>query len=280
MVKPDRRFATASIATAAALLAIGLYTWRGLVAGRSPDVIVEPSILPPIERVLSGRREPDEAADNALRIYGVHINRTPKQTTWTGLGVYLGNGLVITAAHVAGFTLWTRPRVEMGGHELPTTVLKDGYLHFHSPDLTLLSVDEAPLSVSRRLHRMTLCQGPPWVGEEVIVAIPEGVARSYVMSPSLLPPGVDPQYHTVISYTAGSGESGSGVFDAYKKCLVGIITRRIWRTETKEEEGHEITEQHNVAKYFIPASTIAAFIPPEVRCTRLSQYQPCPKQPR
>src|ERR1700704_297843 len=80
--------------------------------------------------------------DDSLRLYAVHIDRTPKQP-WTGVGVYLGRGIVITAAHVAGLGFWRKPRVEIEGKDLPTKVLKDG--HFHNVDLTLLSVDEPQL---------------------------------------------------------------------------------------------------------------------------------------
>ena len=36
-----------------------------------------------------------------LTTLAVHINRTPQQS-WPGYGIYLGNGLILTAAHVAG----------------------------------------------------------------------------------------------------------------------------------------------------------------------------------
>ena len=44
-------------------------------------------------------------ADQSLRLYAVHVNRVPKEP-WTGYGIYLGNGIVITAAHVAGRAPW------------------------------------------------------------------------------------------------------------------------------------------------------------------------------
>ena len=179
---------------------------------------------------LAGPARPQDA-DDSLRLYAVHIDRAPKQS-WTGLGVYLGRGIVITAAHVAGLGFWRKPRVEIAGQIFPTDVLKDG--HFHGVDLTLLFVDMPQLPVSLGLRRMPLCQTSPWVGEPVIVATPEGVARSHVMSPRLLPPGV-PKYQSVIRYVAETGDSGSGVFDANKKCLLGIITRKISGSDQTRE---------------------------------------------
>ena len=42
-----------------------------------------------------------QSTDDSLRVYAVNIVHTPPQD-WTGYGVYLGNGLVLTAAHVVG----------------------------------------------------------------------------------------------------------------------------------------------------------------------------------
>jgi len=200
--------------------------------------------------------------DDSLRLYAVHITRTPKES-WTGNGVYLGRGIVITAAHVAGLGFWRRPRVEIGGMDLPTKVLKDG--HFHNVDLTLLSVDEAELPVSLGLRRMPLCRNPLWASEPVIVATPEGVGRSQVMSPSLLPPSVPARFQTVIRYVAETGNSGSGVFDANRKCLLGIVSGQISQNPIRQGNGLAFKPPRNIAKYFVSASTIADFIPSEVR---------------
>ena len=46
--------------------------------------------------------EAQAASDDAdLKWFAVHINQTPKQP-WPLYGVYLGNSIVLTAAHVAG----------------------------------------------------------------------------------------------------------------------------------------------------------------------------------
>jgi hypothetical protein len=216
-----------------------------------------------IGAVLLAESAHPQDADDSLVPYAVHIDRTPKQTTWTGHGVYLGRGIVITAAHVAGLGFWRRPRVEVDGQDFPTKVVKDG--HFHSVDLTLLSVDEQQLPVSLQPRHMRLCQKAPRVGEQVIVATPEGVARSHVMSHYWLPHPVPAKFQSVIAYVEQTGASGSGVFDADEKCLLGIISGKIWDDQIKEENGRRVAERHDVAKYFVPASTIADFMPPEVR---------------
>jgi hypothetical protein len=111
---------------------------------------------------------------------------------------------------------------------------------------------------------MPLCQKPPGTGDPVIVAIPEAVARSYVIAKYLLPPDISEKFRTVIR-NVELGNSGSGVFDANEKCLLGIISRKITITQFKQVDGHEVSEPHDIAKYFVPASEIAQFIPPEVR---------------
>ena len=153
--------------------------------------------------------------------------------------------------------------MEIAGQNLPADVLKKG--QFSDVDLTLLSVDQRQLPVSLRLRRMTVCKDSPSPGEEVIVAIPEGIARSRVILPSLLPHDLAPKFRTAISDVATTGNSGSGVFDANKKCLLGIISAKIQASLIRQENGHAVREPHDIAKYFVPAGTIADFIPPEYR---------------
>ena len=112
------------------------------------------------------------------------------------------------------------------------------------------------------MRRTPLCEKPPWGCEPVIVAIPEGTARSCIMSPQLLPLNVRMKFSTVISDVAITGNSGSGVFDAGQKCLLGIMSRKITvRPSNRDTEG----EPKDIAKYFVPASVIRAFVPTQSR---------------
>jgi hypothetical protein len=76
--------------------------------------------------------------------------------------------------------------VRIAGIDLPAKAVRDG--SFEWMDLTLLSIDEQKLPIYPRMRRMPLCEKAPWVGEPVIVAVPEGTAHSHIMSPWLLPP--------------------------------------------------------------------------------------------
>ena len=201
-----------------------------------------------------------QSPDDSLVIYAVNINQTPKQS-WPGYGIYLGKGLVITAAHVVGHASQTKPKVLIAGQELPSKVIKEG--DFNKIDLTLLSVDEERLPVGLRMRRDTLCKTDPEVGQPVIVVVPEGIARSRIVSPRRIAPELRAKYPTLIGDVARTGNSGSGVFDAHKKCLLGIMSRKIQRFRYKDNNGELVKEPIDLAKYFVPSSVIAAFIPPE-----------------
>ena len=101
-----------------------------------------------------------QPTDDSLRVYAVNIVQDPPQD-WTGYGIYLGNGRVITAAHVVGQASRTKPSVRIGDLLSPVKAIRES----ERQDLTLLSIDEQKLPVSLRLRRMPLCENAPWVGE-------------------------------------------------------------------------------------------------------------------
>jgi hypothetical protein len=100
-----------------------------------------------------------DPADDSLRITW----QEPPQWWGPGRGVYLGKGLVLTAAHVVGSAAHTKPRVHIAGVELPATAIREG--NVERVDLTLLSVDEQKLPVYLRMRRMPLCDNKPWPGK-------------------------------------------------------------------------------------------------------------------
>jgi hypothetical protein len=191
-----------------------------------------------------------DPTDNSLQIYVVQMLSGSKLQHLGGAGVYLGNGLVITAAHVA---TPNTGGVRIDGQNVSAKIVKRG--EFEKIDLALLSMDEGKLPVSLRLRRMPLCQRPPRVGAPVIVAAPQGITRSRIMSPLLLPLDVRTRFSTVISEVGTDGKSGSGVFDVEKNCLLGILSLKIIST----------VEHKDIATYFVPAHTIQSFVPTGTR---------------
>src|SRR5712671_2811798 len=215
-------------------------------------------VVPLTLTIVTGRSAYAQSTDDSLRVHAVHIVQDPPQS-WTGYGIYLGNGLVITAAHVVGRVNRTKPSVRVAGLDLPARAVKEG--RFERIDLTLLAFDDDKLPVSIRMRRMPVCEHAPWVGEPVIVVIPEGTARSHVMSPWLIPRNSRTRFSTVIRDVATTGNSGSGVIDDHRKCLLGIMSRKIQVRSSSKPDSPPV----DIAKYFVPASTIRAFLPTEYR---------------
>ena len=197
---------------------------------------------------------------NSLTAVAVHINRTPRQA-WPGYGMYLGAGLVLTAAHVPGQVAETKPHVVIAGQDLPAALVKQGSLD--DIDLTLLSVDSTKLPVRLQMRRTPLCERPSYSGEAVIVAIPEGTASSHVLPPAAVPKDLRGRFNTVIGDVATTGNSGSGVFDARDQCLLGIISRKI-SIGIRENISSAPVRMKDIAKYFVPVRDIKAFFPANV----------------
>ena len=167
------------------------------------------------------RAQSDPAELTAL---AVHINHTPRQS-WPGYGIYLGNGLILTASHVVGDFAQTKPHVIIDGQDLPAALVKQGSLD--SVDLTLLSIDGTKLPVGLQMRRTPLCKHPPYAGERVVVAIPEGTAPSRILPRQAIPADLRGRFDTAIADVASTGNSGSGVFDARDFCLLGIMSRKL-----------------------------------------------------
>src|SRR5664280_1503685 len=210
-----------------------------------------------------------QSPDEELKVYAVNVVKTPPfEKQFTGYGIYLGHGTVITAAHVVGhWPALTNPRVLIAGQDLPAKVIKEG--SFETIDLALLSVNEERLPVSLRLRRNPLCKDPPKAAENVIIVLSYGTARSRIISPQLLPSEYRTNFNTFISDVRMAGGSGSGVFRAERKCLLGILTSKIWKYNFRMENGRVVRDlvrnTIDIARHFVPASEIAEFIPPEYR---------------
>jgi hypothetical protein len=198
-----------------------------------------------------------ELLDDTLLPYAVNIQLSSVlHQPWSGYGIYLGKGLFITAAHVAGRAWMTRPKVVIAGREYSTSVVKEG--SFEGTDLTLLSIEESLLPMRLRLRQNTLCREPPRPGQDVVTVIPEAVVHSHILAPARIPVSVR-RFSTAIADVAQTGNSGSGVFDAQHRCLLGIMSRKI--SQIRVQPGTGKRETSDIAKYFVPASEIAAFMP-------------------
>ena len=197
-------------------------------------------------------------SDESLKIHAVGIkNLRPFREPFTGFGVYLGHGLVLTAAHVVSrWSFLISPRVLIAGQELPAKIIKKG--SFEDTDLALLSIDEERLPLRLRLRRsLSLCQTFPKIGADVMVLYRDHTVHSQIVSPSLIAPVARTRFSTVLRDVQGSG---SGVFDSARKCLLGIISAAV---PAHSSLGY--LELNWRAGYFVPAFKIADFIPAQFR---------------
>ena len=202
-----------------------------------------------------------QTVDRELSPYAVHIDRTPQQS-WPGFGIYLGDGYVLTASHVVGSALVTKPQVEYRGERWPAPAVKEGT--FETNDLTLLRVDPARLPGVLQLRRMDVCKAPPMAGQPVAVVTPEGVTYSHVLPTVLLPADMRARFPTAIADVYTTGNSGSGVFDLTRDCLMGIISRKIERITNSRKSPNAKTTV-GIGKYFVAAPEIRAFLPREAQ---------------
>jgi hypothetical protein len=195
--------------------------------------------------------------DSVLKVFAVNVLHTPPfKRPFVGYGVYLGNGEVLTAAHVVGqWALFSNPRVLIAGQDLAARVIKDGSLK--QIDLALLSVDQQRLPMSLRLRRNPLCEEPLTPGMEVIVVNVQKTIRSRIISPLLIAPEYRRRFYSLINEVEGSG---SGVFDARRKCLVGIISRKITKFVYQRERNRIVVKADGYAGYFVPVPKIAEFL--------------------
>jgi hypothetical protein len=197
--------------------------------------------------------------DDSLLAYAVNI----EMRSWRGTAIYIGNGAFLTAAHVVGRSWLSRPQVLLGSERLPAHAIKEG--SSRGTDLTVLGVDESLLPMRLRLRRLALCTAPAWPGEEVVTVTAGAAVHTHIVAPRRLPSGLK-GLTSFIGDVATTGASGSGVFDARQRCLLGIITQKISQTRPRRDGGEP--DVYDVAKFFIPASVIDAFMPPDLRVWR------------
>lgn len=199
--------------------------------------------------------------DDDLRIYAVNVvKKAPLKAQFTGFGIYLGAGKVLTAAHVVGnYPSITQPHVLVAGLDLPAEIVKQGSVE--TTDLAILSIDETQLPVSLRLRRNPVCKAQPLQRTPVVVVYPERTVRTQVISPLLIAPKYRARLPTLIAEEEGSG---AGVFQADRHCLLGIISQKVAKFIYGQFGGHVVAKPNGFAGYYVGVAAIRAFIPAEL----------------
>ena len=235
----------------------GFFVWQVTIASQPPLEGAE--YQKRLEITAANISATFSGSEDSLRIYAVNVVHTPPfKRPFIAYGIYLGNGTVLTAAHVVGrYPIYSNPRVLIAGQTLSAKVIKEG-----SPeqtDLALLSVDQERLPVSLRLRRSPLCKERLQVGRDVIIVYPERTVRSKIISPLLIAPQYRAKNGALINEPEGSG---SGVFDPERRCLLGIISKEFEKQALRNGNGLTIIEASGFAGYFEPA---IGFVPAAFR---------------
>jgi hypothetical protein len=196
--------------------------------------------------------------DAALEVYGVNVVKTPPfKKQFTGYGIYMGQGMVLTAAHVVGhWPFFTNPRVLVAGQDLPAKVVKQ---RFAKVDLALLSIDESRLPISLRLRRNQLCKTSPPMGAEVVDVLPQATSRAHIISPTSISPALQSGFDSLID---APKLSGSGIFDPERQCLLGIVSEKVEKYGYQTKNGPTVWAPNGFAGYFVSVAKITRFLPP------------------
>ena len=198
-----------------------------------------------------------------LQAYAATLVKLPFHR-WVGNAVYLGDGRILTASHVAGTIGHPSPVVDIAGVTLPTTRLKQG--RFEDVDLSLLQVDVKALPKAlRALPKLSICDDDPDIGTPVLVVTPKQISQSHIVSSSVIPPGIFPpiviaKFNTLIADVYSTGNSGSAVFDKNTGCLLGIMSRKMELTKVGIASGHPVKTIIPLAKYYVGPKLVLEFL--------------------
>jgi S1-C subfamily serine protease len=173
-----------------------------------------------------------------------------------GSGVYLGDGLILTAAHVVEMDS-THPQVKILFYEqviVPGEVVLNGRIFAPDLDLALIRIEPKDLTPRRRDETPTaICSTNPGTDSPMLVAA-EGKVTTAKTIPTALERRDTASNNTngwtnILSTGYHHGASGGGVFDPEMNCLEGVISLEL----SDPSRGIDLTS-------FVPASRIGPFL--------------------
>lgn len=199
-----------------------------------------------------GQAEPLTAAMPAAR--GVQIEKPAGDHLHfsEGSGVFLGGGLVLTAAHV----------VTVNAGDPAVSVILDGWkidskvasIGINGLDLALLRVDPSTLSIQRQNQpAQAICPSDAAPNQPVAVASEGKVTLSKTVNAPIRSDNFNGDWTDVLDGGYHHGASGGGVFDAQRGCLLGVLTLEASRPAGSYGPALDFTR-------FVPASKIAPFL--------------------
>ena len=166
--------------------------------------------------------EPADAGIPAARGVQIEKRAGDKALFSQGSGVYLGNGLVLTAAHV----------VTINKQDPTLSVILDGWrvdgkVAAVAPaplDLALVKIDPAALSKQRReMPALPVCEGDTKPNQPVVVVAQGALSLSQTVGGPIRSDALNGDWRDILATGYHHGASGGGIYDAGSGCLRGII---------------------------------------------------------
>jgi len=172
-----------------------------------------------------------------------------------GSGIYLGGGLVLTAAHVVQVDpASNRVTVLLDGRRIDATQVFDGQAD--GVDLALLLIPAASLPPARQNQAaVEICSDNPEPSRPAQVAALGAVSNAFTIPTPLNSDGPTDtgQWTNILATGFKPGSSGGGVFDPRHGCLWGILSVEMSGPAKSTGRRLDLTA-------FVPASRIAPFL--------------------
>lgn len=170
-----------------------------------------------------------------------------------GSGIYLGDGLVITAAHVVRLDPANRKvTVLIDGRRRDGSLVSVG--QSDSVDLALIKIPAEELGEKRRKQApVAVCTGNPGPSQPVVVASLGTVSNALTIATPITSDLQTGSWTNLLSTGYHQGNSGGGVFDPQLGCLWGILNMELSGPSKTDGRFLDLTA-------FVPASKITPFL--------------------
>ncbi|MDR3438048.1 serine protease [Telmatospirillum sp.] len=170
-----------------------------------------------------------------------------------GSGVFIGRGLVLTAAHVVKVDpANTKVTVLLDGWRLDGTLVFDGQRE--NVDLALILLPPEVLSEKRRTQaQVPVCAANPGPNQPVAVASMGTVTNAATIPTAITSDLQTGTWTNLLSTGFHQGNSGGGVFNPQQGCLWGILNMEMSGPSQTNGQLIDLTA-------FVPASKITPFL--------------------
>lgn len=191
----------------------------------------------------------------APRDVGVRVEKPAGDGTHysQGSGVFLGRGLVLTAAHVVSVDPGNRQvTVLLDGRRVDGVLVRDGQAQ--KLDLALIRLKDEDLSPQRRDQPLVpVCPANPEPSQPVTVVAMGQSVTAFTIPKGLTSDGREESWTNLLATGFKQGNSGGGVFSIRQKCLWGIVNLELGGVSKTTGKPIELTA-------FVPAARITPFL--------------------